>query len=263
MVLLDSGLEQAIEAEVALEPAELTGWRVVPGVQPMAVVAELMQAEELLRTHPEFQAALARRGVTDSGHDPGRRLAGRPLRPGRGVAAAAGPRRRLRAAQAGRQRVGAPGGRCDRAGRSEHAGGAAGGGPRGGAGAARERQLRHRGGRGAARRHRAARNQPARRTWIHGRGKAGALAALATARRLHAARGTGAEPVSATRTAAGCARSCTGRRCRRCACPTAIPAPRTTSRTRSTPARTGSACRPRRSPAAATAWARSSTWMRW
>ena len=31
----------------------------------MAVVAELMEAEELLRLHPEFQAALARRGVTD------------------------------------------------------------------------------------------------------------------------------------------------------------------------------------------------------
>ncbi len=34
-------------------------------VQPMAVVSELMEAEEVLRLHPEFQAAMARRGVTD------------------------------------------------------------------------------------------------------------------------------------------------------------------------------------------------------
>ena len=34
-------------------------------MQPMAVVSELMEAEELLRLHPEFQAAMAKRGVTD------------------------------------------------------------------------------------------------------------------------------------------------------------------------------------------------------
>ena len=34
-------------------------------VQPMAVVSELMEAEEVLRLHPEFQAAMAKRGVTD------------------------------------------------------------------------------------------------------------------------------------------------------------------------------------------------------
>ncbi len=34
-------------------------------MQPMAVIAELMAAEELVRVHPEFQAALARRGITD------------------------------------------------------------------------------------------------------------------------------------------------------------------------------------------------------
>ena len=55
------------------------------------------------------------------------------------------------------------------------------------------------------------------------------------------ARGAGAEPASATRTAAACARSCTAPRCRRWSCPTATPARPTTSRTRSTPARTASA----------------------
>ena len=40
-------------------------WNVRTDVQPMAVVSELMEAEEVLRLHPEFQAAMAKRGVTD------------------------------------------------------------------------------------------------------------------------------------------------------------------------------------------------------
>ena len=31
----------------------------------MAVVSELMEAEELVRADPQFQAAMARRGITD------------------------------------------------------------------------------------------------------------------------------------------------------------------------------------------------------
>jgi primary-amine oxidase len=65
LVLLDRGRAETIEAEVSLDRGEVTGWRVRTDVQPMAVVSELMEAEELLRRHPEFQAALARRGVTD------------------------------------------------------------------------------------------------------------------------------------------------------------------------------------------------------
>jgi primary-amine oxidase len=65
VVLLDRGRAETVEAVVSLDEGAVTGWSVRTGVQPMAVVAELMEAEELLRLHPEFQAALARRGITD------------------------------------------------------------------------------------------------------------------------------------------------------------------------------------------------------
>ena len=65
VVLLDRGRAETIEAVVSLDDGAVTSWRTRTGVQPMAVVSELMEAEELLRLHPEFQAALARRGITD------------------------------------------------------------------------------------------------------------------------------------------------------------------------------------------------------
>ena len=67
VVILDSGRAETIEAVVSLTRETVTAWDVRTGVQPMAVVKELMEAEEVLRLHPEFQAALARRGVTDPG----------------------------------------------------------------------------------------------------------------------------------------------------------------------------------------------------
>ena len=65
VVLLDRDRAETIEAAVDLTDGAVAGWRVRTDVQPMAVVSELMEAEEVLRLHPEFQAAMARRGVTD------------------------------------------------------------------------------------------------------------------------------------------------------------------------------------------------------
>jgi primary-amine oxidase len=65
VVILDSERAETIEAVVEVASGAVTAWKVRTGVQPMAVVKELMEAEEVLRLHPEFQAALARRGVTD------------------------------------------------------------------------------------------------------------------------------------------------------------------------------------------------------
>jgi primary-amine oxidase len=65
IVILDQDAEATIEALVSLGSGALASWRRRTDVQPMAVIAELMAAEELVRVHPEFQAALARRGVTD------------------------------------------------------------------------------------------------------------------------------------------------------------------------------------------------------
>ena len=65
VTILDRGSESTVEAVVALERGEVTGWRVRTDVQPMAVVSELMEAEDLVRDHPDFRAAMARRGITD------------------------------------------------------------------------------------------------------------------------------------------------------------------------------------------------------
>jgi primary-amine oxidase len=63
VVLLDRGRGQTIETVVSLGDGTLVSWNVRDDVQPMAVVAELMEAEQLLADHPEFQAVLAKRGV--------------------------------------------------------------------------------------------------------------------------------------------------------------------------------------------------------
>jgi primary-amine oxidase len=64
-VLLDRRAQVTVEAVVELGSGEVTAWTTRGDVHPMAVVAELMEAEELIRHDPAFQAALARRGVTD------------------------------------------------------------------------------------------------------------------------------------------------------------------------------------------------------
>jgi primary-amine oxidase len=52
--------------EVMVDLAEgVTAWRRRDDVQPMAVVAELMEAEELIKADPDFQAAMRRRGGED------------------------------------------------------------------------------------------------------------------------------------------------------------------------------------------------------
>jgi primary-amine oxidase len=53
------------ELTVSLTENRVASWREVQGIQPLADVTELAEAEEALRVHPAFQEALARRGVTD------------------------------------------------------------------------------------------------------------------------------------------------------------------------------------------------------
>ena len=65
VVLLDRDRAETIEALVELADGAVAVWNVRTDVQPMAVVSELMEAEEVLRLHPEFHAAMAKRGVTD------------------------------------------------------------------------------------------------------------------------------------------------------------------------------------------------------
>ncbi len=65
LVILDRAAQRTVEALVSLDGQSVERWQVRDDIQPMAVVSELMEAEELVRLHPEFQAALGRRGVTD------------------------------------------------------------------------------------------------------------------------------------------------------------------------------------------------------
>jgi primary-amine oxidase len=67
VVILDRGAESTVEALVGLAPDGVIAWRERTDIQPMAVVSELMEAEELVRRDPQFQAAMERRGITDFG----------------------------------------------------------------------------------------------------------------------------------------------------------------------------------------------------
>ena len=67
VVILDRDSERTVETVASLDSGAVTSWRERSDVQPMAVVSELMEAEELVRADPGFQAAMARRGITDFG----------------------------------------------------------------------------------------------------------------------------------------------------------------------------------------------------
>jgi primary-amine oxidase len=64
-LILDRDAECSVEALVALAPDEVVSWTQRTDIQPMAVVAELMEAEALVLLDPAFQAAMARRGISD------------------------------------------------------------------------------------------------------------------------------------------------------------------------------------------------------
>ncbi|MDX2273390.1 MAG: primary-amine oxidase [Cyanobacteriota bacterium] len=53
------------EAVVSLSQQRVESWQSLPGVQPYILDAEVHECDQLLRAHPDFQAALARRGITD------------------------------------------------------------------------------------------------------------------------------------------------------------------------------------------------------
>jgi primary-amine oxidase len=66
VVLLDRAGALTHEIVVSLDgEASVTSWRSRDDVQPMAVVSELMEAEELVRLDERFQAAMRKRGITD------------------------------------------------------------------------------------------------------------------------------------------------------------------------------------------------------
>lgn len=67
IILLDSASGATYEAIVTLNERKISSWRHIPGVQPSIIPDELAECENLLKAHPDFQAALARRGITSMG----------------------------------------------------------------------------------------------------------------------------------------------------------------------------------------------------
>ncbi len=66
MVLLDKSAGGATyEAIVSITEGKVTSWRHIPGVQPSIMLGEFFACEQAVKAHPDFQAALARRGITN------------------------------------------------------------------------------------------------------------------------------------------------------------------------------------------------------
>lgn len=60
-----AGEGKAYEVIVNLSEEKVTSWKHIAGVQPSIIFEEFFACEEAVKAHPEFQAALARRGITN------------------------------------------------------------------------------------------------------------------------------------------------------------------------------------------------------
>ncbi|WP_218080673.1 primary-amine oxidase [Anthocerotibacter panamensis] len=65
VILLDKTTGTTYQAVVSLTQKTLHSWKPIPGVQPRIMGEELVACEQVVKAHPEFQEALARRGITD------------------------------------------------------------------------------------------------------------------------------------------------------------------------------------------------------
>ena len=65
LVLLDNETGNTYEAIVDLNQRTVRSWQHIPDVQPNIMADELAECEIAVKAHPEFQAALAKRGITD------------------------------------------------------------------------------------------------------------------------------------------------------------------------------------------------------
>lgn len=65
LVLLDNATNQTYEAIVSLTQGTITSWTHLPGIQPNIMADELSEAEDAVKRHPDFIAALAKRGITN------------------------------------------------------------------------------------------------------------------------------------------------------------------------------------------------------
>lgn len=65
VVLLDNDTQATYEAVVSLDQERVLSWEQIPGVQPRVMFDEFAECEAAVQAHPEFQAALLKRGIAD------------------------------------------------------------------------------------------------------------------------------------------------------------------------------------------------------
>lgn len=65
IILLDNADGKAYEVIVSLSEGRVVTWQHIPDVQPSIMGDEFFECEQLLKSNPEFQAALRKRGITD------------------------------------------------------------------------------------------------------------------------------------------------------------------------------------------------------
>lgn len=65
VVLIDPSDGSTHEVVASLTDGAVTAWKRLEGVQPSIIVNEFFEAEEAMRNDPDFQAAMAKRGITD------------------------------------------------------------------------------------------------------------------------------------------------------------------------------------------------------
>ncbi|RGR84986.1 primary-amine oxidase [Heyndrickxia coagulans] len=65
LVLLDNEDGKTYEAVVSLNGQTLKSWTYVPDVQPAIMLDEFLVCEHVVKDHPDVQAALLKRGITD------------------------------------------------------------------------------------------------------------------------------------------------------------------------------------------------------
>ncbi|MEM8905468.1 MAG: primary-amine oxidase [Actinomycetota bacterium] len=65
VILLDTATPTTIEVTASISEGAVTSWEAVPGVQPSVILDEFFEAEAAIKEHPDFVAAMAKRGITD------------------------------------------------------------------------------------------------------------------------------------------------------------------------------------------------------
>ncbi|WP_008314860.1 primary-amine oxidase [Leptolyngbya sp. PCC 6406] len=64
-IVLDNATAQTYEAVISLATGSVKSWQHIPGVQPPIMLDEFVECEAAVKASPEFQAAIAKRGITD------------------------------------------------------------------------------------------------------------------------------------------------------------------------------------------------------